>query len=117
MSKIIHVDLAKGSDFTVINGKIVSEAIHCAAIQYKLKSNPKEIQYVTGNTHADCIAAFSIMDILRRDRTPEDEISGFMTTRGRFVDRFEALKIAKDNNQIPASYNKDRLYSEWCEYR
>ena len=109
-----NADLAKGPDFTAVG---CSEAIHCAAIKYKLKSNPKEIQYVTGNTHADCIAAFSMMDILMKDRTPEDEISGFMATRGRFVDRFEALKIAKNNNQVSASYDKDRLYSEWCEYR
>ena len=46
---------------------------------------------------------------------PVDEISqGFITNRGRYVDRKEALKIAEKNDQVKHSigYEPDELYSE-----
>ena len=43
------------------------------------------------------------------------EISqGFITNFNRYVNRKEALEIAKENNQIkfPLNYDSDELYSE-----
>lgn len=39
---------------------------------------------------------------------------GFITNKGRFVDRKEALEIAKQNNQIKfdIGYPPEELYSE-----
>jgi len=43
-----------------------------------------------------------------------NSIQGFLTNKNRFVDRKEALKIAKDMNQIIIKINdrKTLLYSE-----
>lgn len=41
---------------------------------------------------------------------PEDQ--GFYTSTGRFVDRFEAYKIAKESGQIEIDDEKTILYSE-----
>lgn len=48
------------------------------------------------------------------DKELKELEQGFITNFGRFVDRKEALKIAKENNQIRYSigYEPDELYSE-----
>ena len=43
-------------------------------------------------------------------RKPEDQ--GFYTSDGRFVDRYEACKIAKESDQIEVDDEKTVLYSE-----
>lgn len=43
-------------------------------------------------------------------RKPEDQ--GFYTSKGRFVDRYEACKIAKESGQIEVDDEKTILYSE-----
>lgn len=43
-------------------------------------------------------------------RNPEDQ--GFYTSKGRFVDRYEACKIAKESGQIEVDDEKTVLYSE-----
>lgn len=59
-----------------------------------------------GYRHHDTFARF-------RDevsRKPEDQ--GFYTSNGRFVDRYEACKIAKESGQIEVDDEKIILYSE-----
>lgn len=48
------------------------------------------------------------------DKELKELEQGFITNFGRFVDRKEALKIARANNQIRYSigYEPDELYSE-----
>ena len=42
----------------------------------------------------------------------EDMVQGFLTTRGRFVDRVAALKIARQEGQLIGPERGDALYSE-----
>ena len=62
-------------------------------------------QYVYGHCHAACIDTFSFMEIYSHMRDQTREVQGFMTTRGRFVDRVEAMKIAKEANQLRNPYS------------
>lgn len=76
------------------------EKIKSAAIQYR--DHTGTLHVVTGPNHAYCINIFSFLEIPVRDRL--DEVQGFVTTLNRFVDRTEALQIAKSANQL---YNPD----------
>lgn len=59
-----------------------------------------------GHCHAACIDTLSFMDIYSSMRDLTREVQGYMTTRGRFVDRIEAMKIAREANQLRNPYNK-----------
>ena len=69
-----------------------SEFIICSAVRWQ-----KTI--ICGRRHADC---YTIADALMNGGFLERERKhqGFMTSTGRFIDRAEAFKIAKANNQI-----------------
>lgn len=88
------------------------EKIKCAAIKYKLKGTT-EYSYMCGMNHGACIGYFSAMDIPVSKRDIQNEVQGFMTTRDRFVDRREAMFIARAANQLklPSYDNLDRLES------
>jgi len=62
--------------------------------------------------HHDVFAEMYKEGVTREEVLWADQ--GFVTTFGRYVDRTEALKIARDNNQIfrelPGNYTE--LYSE-----
>lgn len=75
-----------------------NEKILSAAIKFKLKPDDIGYHIFTGKNHGEIIGLFAHFGIKMVDR--HDETSGFLTTKFRFVDRQEALKIAKENNQI-----------------
>lgn len=81
------------------------EKIKYAAIKYFMKGEDTP-QYVYGHCHAACIDTFSFMEICSSMRDLTREVQGYMTTRGRFVDRVEAMKIAREANQLRNPYNK-----------
>lgn len=45
-------------------------------------------------------------------KTGGDCIQGFVTTTGKFVDRRQAMQIAKTLGQMPKDHKKPELYSE-----
>lgn len=85
------------------------ERIASACIRYKRKSDPDKYWYAVHLNHAACYNIFSFLEIYDR----YDEIEGFQTEDGRFVNRYEAYQIAKnagqlisdDPNEILKSYN------------
>lgn len=101
----------------------VPEVIVCAAIKF-IKRNEKDInlnregiEYVipmVRHYSQDC------QDILEAVQTYSEKYEfkeveqGFITNFSRFVNRKEALEIAKANNQIKhdIGYEPDELYSE-----
>lgn len=98
------------------------EYILCAAIWYKelpslgvhLPSNVDRGIVIAGWRHGNCIATMTSLGELRSVTFGPDSVGenvqGFITNTGRFVDRVEAAKIAFEAEQI--KYPKDILYSE-----
>lgn len=101
----------------------MKELIVCAAIKF-IKRNQKDI-----NLNREGIEVVIPMvrhyspdgrDVLEAIQPYAEECEikeisqGFITNFGRYVDRKEALKIAKENSQIRNSigYEPDELYSE-----
>ena len=88
------------------------EKIKEAAIKFHLSLG--EYSYdiiITGKNHGTIFQLLSKWGLKRNSRI--NEIQGFITTNDRFVNRYEALKIAENNNQIIHKYNpKDELLSE-----
>lgn len=103
------------------------EYILCAAIWYKFipikKELPMEVMVrpincdqglvFCGHRHAQCMYTMvSITGI----RSVESEVGaytqGFLTNKNRFVDRKEAMVIAKEANQVKEDTYSDRLFSE-----
>lgn len=91
--------------------------IKCAAIRYALKNSPADIKYTWGANHAQCIQWFACAEIYQRDRVPEVEQSGFLTTDGEFVDRKTAYEIAEAAGQLRCPREDRILYSEFCKYQ
>lgn len=48
----------------------------------------------------------------KRECEAGESIQGFLTTKNRFVDRFEGAKIALESGQIEKLNYGNRLYSE-----
>jgi hypothetical protein len=102
------------------------EYITCAAIWYKdlPKQNylPKNIDkgiVICGHRHSNCIDIMKSIAGLRTVQFGPDSvgetIQGFMTSHNRFVDRQEAMGIAKTTGQVDESklYNPlTGLFSE-----
>lgn len=87
------------------------ERIKAAAIKFHLRVPNSYDIILTGVSHGQIFGICKKLGLRKIDRI--DEIQGFMTTRDRFVNRVEALKIARANNQIIHKYNpKDILLSE-----
>lgn len=75
------------------------ETILCSAINYKGT-------IVCGHRHSDCYEVLGkLASNLDTTELPKREDQGFLTSLNRFVDRKEAWKIAKANNQIQFGYN------------
>lgn len=101
----------------------IQERISCAAIWYKELPVGDWIEYaiesgivVKGHRHADII--HTVYNLLGKrtctngaDCTGEHE-QGFVTNKGRFVDRKEAMLIARAAGQLINVYATDTLYSE-----
>lgn len=88
------------------------ELIVCAAVKFFNICDPDIDIIISSTRHYDQII-LDILDNFAYDEWEEKE-QGFITNFGRFVDRKEALKIAKENNQVKYSigYEPDELYSE-----
>lgn len=92
----------------------VPELIVCASCIMKDK-NLAEYYMFNGARHCDMLMLEQIEAMeknLNIELLPDQQ--GFLTNKGRFVDRKEALKIAKANNQIiyDIGYELEELYSE-----
>lgn len=99
------------------------ERIYCAAIWYKDMPTPKYSPInidtglvVEGHRHADIIR--TMVNLLGKrtcqfgeDCAGESE-QGFVTNKNRFVDRVEAMKIARAANQVISDTTFPQLYSE-----
>lgn len=88
----------------------MNEIIICAAIKVE---DLDRIFY--GHRHNHCIQALN--DNLswymnRQEISKLNSIQGFITSYNRFVDRKEAMQIARLNNQIVSNTTSDKLYSE-----
>lgn len=69
---------------------------------------PNMIVY-TGKRHCDCFAAARAAG----ETSPRNEVQGFVTEEGRFVDRREAARIALKAGQIEKlQYSSTNLFSE-----
>lgn len=93
------------------------EKIKCAAIKYRLLCDYTSPNYsgdhiIIGKSHAECIYTFGSIGLSCKLRDMDNEVQGFMTTNDRFVDRKEALEIAKNAKQVPDDYSKNELFSE-----
>ena len=99
------------------------EYILCAAIWYKdiqtdrpdrTAKNIDRGIVVTGHRHGHCIAVLNQLGRLRSVVKGPDSVGdyeqGFLTSKGRFVDRKEAGKIAFERGQIKKE--TDCLFSE-----
>lgn len=93
------------------------EYILCAAIRRKIPINVTSKNYKTNSLEDDDIYSIEIgrrhNDILARfGKTNLDVMKqGFYTSYGRFVNREEALQIAKDAGQVKETYS-EQLFSE-----
>lgn len=99
------------------------EKIYCAAIWYKdlptakyLPNNIEKGLVVEGHRHGDIIR--TVVNLLGKRTVEKGEnsvgetVQGFVTNENRFVDRSEAMKIARSANQIISDTNFPELYSE-----
>lgn len=91
----------------------VNDPIVASAIQYRRKGET-EIHTLTGVRHSYIICEFYDMGLPTAKRDTSVERSGFVTRSGRFVDRVEALAIAKACSQLkyPLPESREELFSE-----
>lgn len=93
--------------------KKVPEVIVCAAVKIFNITDPSIECVIPGVRHYDSFYHEILSNFLYENEWGELE-QGFITNKGRFVSRKEALEIAKANNQIKhdIGYEPDELYSE-----
>ena len=72
------------------------EKILTSCVKYKRKSDPSKDWFAVAPDHAGCYDVLSFLEIYDR----YNEVEGFQTTEGRFVDRHEAYIIAKNARQL-----------------
>ena len=90
----------------------MAERIICAAI--KLVETGKVFY---GHRHDQCLNSLNgelSWTMNRQEISKVEKVQGFVTTKGRFVDRKEGLKIAIENDQVidKTQIRGDNLYSE-----
>ena len=97
---------------------MIEEKIVCSAIKI---TNVNEIydDIYLGLRHNDCYRAIVDRRLLMeasdewRIKCNQNALQGFLTTKNRFVDREEAMKIARVQGQVIAEFgNGTKLYSE-----
>lgn len=96
-----------------------TEKIICAAIHYPEINTAVDFVknvnglVILGRRHHDVIRLCYYM-LEKRQAHMGNNIQGFITTKDRFVDRVEALQIARAANQIldEAEVRGNQLYSE-----
>lgn len=82
------------------------ERILCAAVKTVVND---ETIIISGYRHGDC---FNIVHKLCPNKYINQDEQGFLTSSGRFVDRLEAKKIAKQANQLIRDSIFSKLISE-----
>jgi len=98
----------------------MKEYILCAANYYNDGNknvhtcrNIKEGFVICGRRHHNCIAIFALMRGFpyseESHKLMATEIQGFITNTDRFVDRLEALEIARAANQLITGEGNSRL--------
>lgn len=92
--------------------KSANETIEYAAVKYRL-INRTDYMCLKSRSHADCIKIFAKLDIPPNERST---IYGFITSNGRFVDRYEAKEIAIKSKQVDTNYQYDGLFSEYIKW-
>ena len=92
----------------------MNEFILCAAIYYedgiKRKHQPANISagvVVCGQRHANCFIVLNELLQDKFDKTKHHQ--GFLTSKGRFVDRVEAFQLAKKSGQIITPIKDDEV--------
>lgn len=55
---------------------------------------------ICGHRHSDCYATLKNVAKIKDEEMPKRENQGFITSLNRYVDRKEAWRIAKENDQI-----------------
>lgn len=100
------------------------ERLLCAAIHFddgkKYDFQPHNVDtglVVCGWRHHNCFAIYRALCpkralVKQRIGAGIDEVQGFLTSTGRFVDRMVAAKIARDANQIEYTKRLRSLMSE-----
>lgn len=104
------------------------EKVLCAAIWYKdlpteahTARNISKGVVLAGWRHGNCISAMSALGNLRSvtngERSVGENVQGFLTTRGNFIDRHTAYEMAERNGQIIGResgepHQEGTLYSE-----
>ena len=96
------------------------ELVLCAAIYYPdgitYEHQPRNIEkgfVVAGRRHHNCLMTVSILSDDKALLKTTGPVQGFLTTEDRFIDRFEACKIAVANGQVKEGATvSGRLYSE-----
>lgn len=101
---------------------IKTERILCAAIHYDdgeintrriCKNYPETGIVICGYRHSDIISILPTNNNFRNDGKEYNCTQGFITNKGRFVDREEAYLIAKNANQLLHDFeDKTILFSE-----
>lgn len=125
--------LANGSltmlEFVDAHARAIQERILCAAVYVNDGEDYGELTYAApkrgivfhGFRHGNCYHAMrpwlnSLPEEVRREKlnlTQEDENQGFLTSKGRYVNRQEAWVIAEAARQIlPHARHPGTLYSE-----
>ncbi|WKT00488.1 hypothetical protein NYR30_04160 [Gallibacterium salpingitidis] len=91
-----------------------SEVIVCAAIKFNCESNKLSRELVIPMVRHYSPDAHRVLNTIEEFYKTKQIEQGFITNFSRYVDRKEALKIAKANNQIKhdIGYEPDELYSE-----
>ena len=96
----------------------VAEYLLCSAIWFDdgidtYVHQPKNIKtgyVVCGRRHHNCFTTVAMLRGIISKRNTKDEVQGFLTNENRFVDRYEAAKIALASGQIKEPIEK--LFSE-----
>lgn len=87
------------------SGNTHYEVPACAAIQVKIMG----VSVIfAGKRHNDCISAINYAG--HRDEYVKEHVQGFMTTRGRFVTRFQALQLMKRAGRKTARNDQDEFH-------
>jgi hypothetical protein len=97
-----------------------NEFILCAAVWFpvklKFEFQPDDVEtglVICGLRHGNCFAMKALLcDSLRDIIKHVPPKQGFLTNKNRFVDRFEAARIAKAANQAKDIQLGDELVSE-----
>ena len=89
----------------------VLEYIACSAIWFDdgkeyvhQPFNIKSGYVIAGLRHHNCFATLSILTNKNQSHLQYEKVQGFLTSKGRFVNRQEGLVVARSANQVSADF-------------